>query len=203
MARASRRRRDGSAGAKTRTRLSLAMVGRWATPAIVLATARRVRIGGRTIWGGVSMRVARGRVRRAARRQRLGQVDAAEGAAGRAAAVGGKRRACSGARPARPAGEIGYLPQRRVVRRRTRACAGIDIVRLGLDGDRWGLPLPLRWGAARARAPRDAAGASPRRSSWSAPAAYAERPIGELLGRRAAAPADRPGARAPPAAAAA
>ena len=44
--------------------------------------------------------------------------------------------------------EIGYLPQRRELRRRRRASAGVDIVRLGLDGARWGIPLPLPAGAA-------------------------------------------------------
>src|SRR5690349_11545390 len=39
--------------------------------------------------------------------------------------------------------EIGYLPQRRSFEASLRI-RGLDVVRLGLDGDRWGLPLPGR-----------------------------------------------------------
>ena len=84
-----------------------------------------------------------------------------------------------------------------LVRRGTRL-RGLDIVRLGLDGDRWGLPLPLAVGrprgaqarGARARGRGDRAGR--RRRLRGAPDRRA-------LGRRAAAAADRAGARAPPA----
>src|SRR5207247_354431 len=37
--------------------------------------------------------------------------------------------------------QIGYIPQRRSFDAGLRV-RGIDIVRLGLDGDRWGVPLP-------------------------------------------------------------
>ncbi len=74
---------------------------------------------------------------------------------------------------------VGYLPQRRSFDRSTRI-RGVDLVRLGLDGTRWGLPIPLTRSA---RARRDAerhrlvevialVGA----------ASYATRPIGELSG---------------------
>jgi zinc/manganese transport system ATP-binding protein len=46
-----------------------------------------------------------------------------------------------GQRPASVRPRVGYLPQRRVLDRATRL-RGIDLVRLGLDGARWGLPLP-------------------------------------------------------------
>ena len=84
----------------------------------------------------------------------------------------------------RPAGEanraIGYLPQRRAFDASTRL-RGSDIVRLGLDGDRWGVPLPLPFGRAGARARAD------RRLVWQAielvgAEDYAARPIGELSG---------------------
>ena len=44
--------------------------------------------------------------------------------------------------------DIGYLPQRRSFDADLRV-RGVDVVRLGLDGDRWGLPLPgaRRWSA--------------------------------------------------------
>src|SRR6202035_4270608 len=43
----------------------------------------------------------------------------------------------------------GYLPQRRDFDRAARV-RGVDLVRLGLDGTRWGIPLALS-GSARAR----------------------------------------------------
>ncbi|MCW3067452.1 MAG: transporter [Solirubrobacterales bacterium] len=83
-----------------------------------------------------------------------------------------------------PAGEansaIGYLPQRRSFDQSTRI-RGLDIVRLGLDGDRWGVPVGLPGGrrgerrrATRARVAEAVAmvGAT----------AYAERPIGQCSG---------------------
>jgi zinc/manganese transport system ATP-binding protein len=52
-----------------------------------------------------------------------------------------------------PAGQandrIGYLPQRRTFDASLRI-RGVDIVRLGLDGDRWGVPLGLRPGSRQA-----------------------------------------------------
>lgn len=72
---------------------------------------------------------------------------------------------------------IGYVPQRRHFESDVRVC-GRSMVRLGLDGKNWGLPLPfLQRGKAREAARRvqeaiDLVGAE----------AYADRPIGELSG---------------------
>lgn len=72
---------------------------------------------------------------------------------------------------------IGYVPQRRHFEADVRV-RGRSIVRLGLDGRNWGLPVPfLQPGKARAAARRvqeaiDMVGAG----------AYADRPIGELSG---------------------
>jgi zinc/manganese transport system ATP-binding protein len=75
----------------------------------------------------------------------------------------------------RPPGEanaqIGYLPQRRSFDASSRI-RGIDIVRLGLDGARWGFPLPWRQPDARVREVIELVAA----------ADYAERPIGSLSG---------------------
>jgi zinc/manganese transport system ATP-binding protein len=70
---------------------------------------------------------------------------------------------------------IGYLPQRRSFEAGLRV-RGVDVVRLGLDGDRWGLPLPggarRRSVAARVAEVIEMVGAG----------AYANRPIGEVSG---------------------
>lgn len=81
----------------------------------------------------------------------------------------------------RPPGEanraIGYLPQRRSFDAETRI-RGLDVVRLGLDGSRWGVPLPQAISpsgrAARQRVEEtiELVGAS----------SYAQRPIGALSG---------------------
>ncbi|WP_245556918.1 metal ABC transporter ATP-binding protein [Jongsikchunia kroppenstedtii] len=47
-----------------------------------------------------------------------------------------------GGSPRSAADQIGYLPQRRNFAGGVRI-RGVDIVRLGLDGHRWGVPLPL------------------------------------------------------------
>src|SRR5262249_54462454 len=77
--------------------------------------------------------------------------------------------------PGEARGRIGYLPQRHGFDAGT-PIRGLDLVRLGLDGARWGVPLP--WlASARAAARRvdeviELVGAS----------AYARNPIGELSG---------------------
>jgi zinc/manganese transport system ATP-binding protein len=84
-----------------------------------------------------------------------------------------------GERPVRARAQVGYLPQRRSFDDTARV-RGIDLVRLGLDGARWGVPLPLSAGAReRRRAERrrvdeviELVGARD----------YAKRAIGELSG---------------------
>ncbi len=70
--------------------------------------------------------------------------------------------------------EVGYLPQRRNFDASSRI-RGIDIVRLGLDGARWGVPLP-RFGPDPGRRRVDEVVALVGAS------AYAERPLGSLSG---------------------
>jgi zinc/manganese transport system ATP-binding protein len=84
-----------------------------------------------------------------------------------------------GEAPAAARPRVGYVPQRHGFDERTRV-RGIDLVRLGLDGDRWGVPVALT------RRGRD------RRRSEQArvdeviglvgAGGYAHRPIGELSG---------------------
>ena len=74
---------------------------------------------------------------------------------------------------------IGYVPQRRHFEADVRV-RGRSIVRLGLDGDKWGLPLPLlqrkkeREAVQRVEEAIERVGAS----------TYADRPIGELSGEQ-------------------
>ena len=86
-----------------------------------------------------------------------------------------------GDRPGRRNHEIGYLPQRRSFDASVRI-RGVDLVRLGIDGHRWGTPLPLvrrLVGGARIEYERVRLDEVIARVGA---AGYAERPIGELSG---------------------
>ncbi len=99
-----------------------------------------VRIGAREIWGGVDFAARQGELvavlgpngagKSTLLRVLLGLLPLSHGSAHVLGGAPGAHNQC-----------IGYLPQRRVFDETTRV-RGIDLVRLGLDGSRWGLPLP-------------------------------------------------------------
>jgi zinc/manganese transport system ATP-binding protein len=140
---------------------------------LVGATAKR---DSRTVWAGVDVAAGEGEFvavlgpngsgKSTLLHVLLGLLPLAEGAA---TVLGGPPGAANS--------RIGYLPQRRSFEAGTRI-RGVDLVRLGLDGDRWGFPLPAALspkGRAAARRVEEAVelvGAS----------AYADRSIGALSG---------------------
>jgi zinc/manganese transport system ATP-binding protein len=147
------------------------MRGPHSTPAAVELRNAAVALGGRTIWSDATLRIAPGEFvavlgpngagKSTLLRVLLGQLPLS---AGNVSVLGASPRAAKR--------EIGYLPQRHSFDATTRI-RGVDLVRLGLDGDRWGLPLPGRTGPR--RRVEDAlarVGAS----------AYARRAIGECSG---------------------
>ncbi len=150
-------------------------------PPVVEMVDAAVRLGGRTIWSEVGMSVGAGEFVALLGANGSGKstlLKAVLGAlplsAGRIAVLG------------RPAGEanssIGYLPQRRSFDSGTRL-RGSDVVRLGLDGDRWGVPLGLglAGGAMRRRRHGERERVVEAIEMVGAEA-YAQRPIGELSG---------------------
>src|SRR5215475_499810 len=147
-------------------------------PAAVRFEHAAVRMAGRTIWSDVSLTLAAGQFMAVLGPNGVGKSTLVKAALGLVGLSAGSVTVLG--RPAGQAGkEIGYLPQRRNFDAGLRV-RGTDVVSLGSDGERWGVPLP--WGdklfparqAARDRV-RDAidlVGAT----------AFASRPIGQVSG---------------------
>jgi zinc/manganese transport system ATP-binding protein len=135
-------------------------------------------VGRRTLWSGVDLAVGAGEFVAVLGPNGIGKSTLIKVLLGMTPTVGGSVSVLG--RPPGAAGDrIGYLPQRRSFDASLRI-RGIDIVRLGLDGDRWGVPLPAlgprnaarRRAEARVREVIDLIGAEH----------YARRPIGECSG---------------------
>jgi zinc/manganese transport system ATP-binding protein len=145
--------------------------------AVRLAHAE-TRVGGRVVWSDVDVTVGDGEFVAVLGPNGVGKSTLVKALLGIVPLTAGEAEVL-GRPPGAAAAEIGYLPQRRSFDSGLRL-RGIDIVRLGLDGDRWGVPLPLpgRWNDRRRAAMRrvdeviDLVEAT----------AYATRPIGEISG---------------------
>jgi zinc/manganese transport system ATP-binding protein len=137
-----------------------------------------VALGQRTLWSDVTLQVRAGEFVCILGPNGVGKSTMIKAVLGQVPLSGGRMRVL-GRPPGQANQRIGYLPQRRSFDDQLRV-RGLDVVRLGLDGGRWGMPLPgaTRFSArARAAADRvaqviDLVGATP----------YARRPIGELSG---------------------
>jgi zinc/manganese transport system ATP-binding protein len=138
-----------------------------------------VRIGRRTVWSEVSMSIRAGEFVALLGANGAGKSTLLKAALGTLPLSAG-RISVLGGPPGGAGAGIGYLPQRRSFPAGTRL-RGVDVVRLGLDGDRWGLPLPLAWGRAAVRA-RAARARVAEAIELVGATAYARRPIGELSG---------------------
>ena len=157
---------------------------------VVSLRGASVRVGGRTLWSGVDLDlgtargtgtgtsgqdgVARGEFVAVLGPNGVGKSTLLKVLLGVLPPASGQVRVL-GAAPGKAGDRVGYLPQRRSFDASLRL-RGVDVVRLGWDGDRWGVPLPFSAGR-RAAAQRIAevvelVGAG----------AYAHRPIGQLSG---------------------
>ncbi len=133
-------------------------------------------MGGRAVWSGVDLDVHRGELVAVLGPNGSGKSTLLKAVLGLVPLAAGSITVL-GRSPGAAGHEIGYLPQRRSFDASVRIRA-IDVVRLGLDGDRLGLPLPgalsarSRERACRVREVLDIVEAG----------AFAHRPIGRLSG---------------------
>jgi zinc/manganese transport system ATP-binding protein len=98
------------------------------------------RLGGRMIWSDVTLDVAPGEFMAVLGPNGVGKSTLVKAALGLVPLVSGSA-AVLGRPPGQAGREIGYLPQRRSFDAGLRV-RGIDVVSLGADGERWGVPFP-------------------------------------------------------------
>jgi zinc/manganese transport system ATP-binding protein len=112
-----------------------------ATPAVVRFEDAAVRLGGGWVWRHVDLEVRGGEFVALLGPNGAGKSTLIKAALGLIPLTEG-RVTVFGKRVRRGNDEVGYLPQRRSFDADLRI-RGLDLVRLGLDGARWGLPLPF------------------------------------------------------------
>ncbi len=152
-------------------------IGAGATRAVELDGAA-VRLGGRTVVRDIDLTVAPGEFLAVLGPNGAGKSTLMKAILGLVPLAAGTATVF-GRRPAQARAGVGYLPQRHAFDDSVRI-RGVDLVRLGLDGPRWGVPLPLsrpardrhRVERARLREVIRLVGAD----------GYADRAIGELSG---------------------
>jgi zinc/manganese transport system ATP-binding protein len=135
-------------------------------------------VGGRTVWSGVNLTVDPGEFVAVIGPNGAGKSTLVKVLLGLLPLAGGEARIL-GRPPGEASDRIGYLPQRRSFDPGLRV-RGVDVVRLGLDGDRWGVPLPGLGRIGRRRQDDDRrvdevlhlVGAT----------SYAQRPVGQVSG---------------------
>jgi zinc/manganese transport system ATP-binding protein len=145
-------------------------------PAIELRGAR-VAVGGREVWSGVDLVVRQGEFVAVLGSNGSGKSTLLKAILGLVEITGGTVSVLGG-RPGSANRDIGYLPQRHGFDP-SLPVRGVDLVRLGLDGASWGMPIGLGPGRAkrtrvseRVREALELVGAD----------AYADRTLAELSG---------------------
>ncbi|MGB0091416.1 MAG: ATP-binding cassette domain-containing protein [Solirubrobacteraceae bacterium] len=136
---------------------------------VVRLQGAQARIGGNTVWSDVGFAIAEGEFAAILGPNGSGKTTLLRVLIGELPLTAGTA-AVLGRAPGEVSGQIGYLPQRRHFDASVRI-RGIDLVRLGLDGARWGLPLRRSW-REKVQEVIDLVGAGE----------YASRPLGRLSG---------------------
>src|SRR5438309_5430494 len=145
------------------------------TAELIDATAS---LGGRTVWSGVNLRVEPGEFVAVIGPNGAGKSTLVKVLLGLLPLAGGEARVL-GRPPGEASDRIGYLPQRRSFDPGLRV-RGVDVVRLGLDGDRWGIPLPGLGRIGRRRRDDDRRVEEVLRLVGAT--GYAQRPVGRVSG---------------------
>lgn len=148
------------------------------TTAAVSLQHAAIQLSGRTLWSDLSLEVAHGEFVVILGPNGAGKTTLLKVLLGLLPLSDGTARVL-GRLPGRASQQVGYVPQRRNFDSSLRV-RGVDIVRLGLDGMRWGVPLP---GAARFSQRARAAAERVRHAVEVVSATpYAHRPIGHISG---------------------
>ena len=132
-----------------------------------------VRFGGQVLWSGVDLDLRAGSFAAVLGPNGVGKSTLLKVILGLQPLSSG-RVTVLGAPAGRARGRIGYVPQRKSFDRSLRI-RGLDVVRLGLEGSRWGIPLPGARGRRVKSAVAEAVGVV-------GAAGYAARPVGQLSG---------------------
>jgi zinc/manganese transport system ATP-binding protein len=148
-----------------------------ASPAVQL-TGASVALGGRQVFGDVSLSIGRGEFLAVLGSNGAGKSTLMKAILGLVPLSAGTISVI-GRSPLQARSQVGYLPQRRSFDHTTRV-RGVDVVRLGLDGTRWGVPVPVsRRARERRRMERARVGEL---IEFVGAQEYADRSIGELSG---------------------
>jgi zinc/manganese transport system ATP-binding protein len=151
---------------------------RAATTDVVSFDRAAAQVAGRTIWSDVSLSVLPGQFVAVLGPNGVGKSTLIKAVLGLVGLSAGSVTVLG--RPAGQSGrEIGYLPQRRSFDAGLRV-RGVDVVSLGSDGERWGVPLP--WGEHFLPSRRAAAARVREVIALVGASAYASRPIGQVSG---------------------
>ncbi|HXD63686.1 MAG TPA: ATP-binding cassette domain-containing protein [Solirubrobacteraceae bacterium] len=137
-----------------------------------------IRIGGRPILSDVSLTIGHGEFVAVLGPNGAGKSTLMKAILGLVPLTHGSVNVL-GRSPAQARAQIGYLPQRQSFDTATRV-RGVDLVTLGLDGARWGVPVPLTPRARRRR--REERQRVEEVIALVGAGAYADRAIGELSG---------------------
>ena len=129
-----------------------------------------LRFGKREVWGGLDLDVAPGEFLAVLGPNGSGKTSLLKVLLGLLPLSDGTVQVC-GRRPRRGTDEVGYIPQQKAFDRDV-PLRGRDLVRLGLDGHRWGIGLPNRAARERVQQAIDDVGAT----------SFADAPLGLLSG---------------------
>jgi zinc/manganese transport system ATP-binding protein len=139
-----------------------------------------LRLGAGPVWSGVNLTLCEGEFAAVLGANGAGKTTLLRAILGLLPLAAGSATVL-GRRPGQANASIGYLPQRRSFDESSRI-RGIDVVRLGLDGDRWGVPLPVSLGRNARLRRAEARDRVAEAIDLVGAAAYAERPIGSVSG---------------------